>query len=137
MSFTNQYVKMSDKQNIGAGGNPPVLHSDITSLIQDAAATNNQEPIPWDNKQWRDELKIAQSKLLHKKFDPGEDCPSTTTPNKMLWRWPELFRVLTVLDAAAYRDPMNKPLVPNPHGLTAELEQRLRKCYENAMARNH
>ncbi|PSR97526.1 hypothetical protein BD289DRAFT_91052 [Coniella lustricola] len=88
-------------------GNP--LNTAGLSLATDSAmdidshtngASVAQTTVSWDTKKWRDDVHLIQARLLHQHY--------LTTQ---------------------HRDPLDKPLVMRPPGLSTEAEERLRKYY--------
>ncbi|CAN8098732.1 unnamed protein product [Discula destructiva] len=116
MSFPDQVMldspaqtpdsKSQQQSALRAGGSR--VSTDTAMAIDDSG--NNEDLSEsvvgsWDTVQWREDVRSVAGKLQHQNFNPSK-----------------------------YRDPTSKPLVAKPPGLTAELEQRLRKCYEDALA---
>ncbi|KAF3762517.1 hypothetical protein M406DRAFT_357489 [Cryphonectria parasitica EP155] len=70
----------------------------------------NVEDLPavgdsWDTKKWREDAQAIQNKLQHQHYN-----------------------------IAKHRDPLDKPLVTRPPGLSADAENRLRQYYQQKVA---
>lgn len=107
---------------------PNALPSEIAMMV-DNQATSNGATTNWDTKKWRDELNALSSKLLHQNFNQSMRTLQQLLTPLLAMNDRTLTNIRLCPPTAKYRDPLTRPLVRRPNGLTPELEERLRTFY--------